>query len=44
MISTITQLNNMNLSIERISPSEWQIYKELRLEALKLAPQAFGSK
>jgi ribosomal protein S18 acetylase RimI-like enzyme len=34
----------MNLTIRRISESEWKVYKNLRLEALRLAPEAFSSK
>lgn len=34
----------MKLLIKRISDTDWETYKSLRLESLKLAPEAFGSK
>lgn len=37
-------MHDSNILIRRILESEWQIYKELRLVALKLAPEAFGAK
>ena len=30
--------------IVRLSPDEWPLYKQIRLEALKLEQQAFGSR
>lgn len=32
-----------NIEIVSLRPEEWQLYKELRLRALKEEPQAFGS-
>lgn len=37
-------MNNTNFYIKRISISEWETYKNLRLEALKLVPEAYGAK
>ena len=33
-----------NIQIVKLMPEEWQPYKELRLEALLMEPQAFSSK
>ena len=35
---------NPQLIVRRVLESEWPIYRELRLNALKLAPEAFTSK
>lgn len=32
-----------NVEITQLSPSEWQTYKQIQLEALQNDPQAFGS-
>ncbi|MGH7245321.1 MAG: GNAT family N-acetyltransferase [Candidatus Levyibacteriota bacterium] len=32
----------MEIAIEKIKPDEWSIYKEMRLEMTKNAPQAYG--
>lgn len=34
----------MNLVIRRVLSTEWEDYKNLRIDALKLAPDAFGAK
>ena len=31
------------MDIRRLTPQDWQIWKQLRLEALKNAPESFGS-
>ncbi|MEZ0325229.1 MAG: GNAT family N-acetyltransferase [Fimbriimonas sp.] len=33
----------MKIVVERLDPEEWQAYRDLRLEALKTDPHAFGS-
>ena len=33
----------VNLQIITLTPDEWQLYRQIRLEALLLEPQAFGS-
>lgn len=33
----------MNLSVREFTPDEWPLYRELRLRALRDAPDAFGS-
>lgn len=33
----------MTVEIDTLPPQEWQAYKDLRLEALKTEPQAFGT-
>ncbi len=33
----------MVITIIQITPSDWQLYKTIQLEALKEDPQAFGS-
>lgn len=38
------QMSSAPSLVRRIEANEWQIYKSLRLNALKLAPEAFGSR
>ena len=33
----------MAISVRRLTPEDWQLYRRLRLEALREAPYAFGS-
>jgi len=33
-----------NFQVVKLTPEEWQLYKQIRLEALKVEPQAFGSR
>lgn len=35
--------NAMKITIKQLPPSAWEQYRNLRLEALQLAPQAYGS-
>lgn len=33
----------MSIIIKRVTAKEWQVYREIRLEALQKSPEAFGS-